>query len=732
MKLHTVVNDKITTNCDDEIDFGLDNQSTGQMISLVTSLYQNPEMAFVRETCSNAYDAHAIAGNLGKPFDFHLPTRLEPYVRIRDYGTGLSEDFMRNSYTKAGLSTKRDDNGQIGGFGVGRLSFLNVADQAAITSYYNGTKIITAINKGEYGNLKMQIQYVGETDEANGLELQFPVEPNRINAFTTAVQDYFKRIERVHPNWVGYKPTIDMVSYGERNELWATRKTGGSGIFAVMGGVAYPFSADAIRGDDDFEKVSALIGTDMDLFFDIGQVIPIPSREALDMNIKTRKALLERLLVVREKIITGLTKKINDCKYLFEAIAVYQETLEPLSWSMTHFVNNLDLDFDGVKLRNNRIVEVKSPTVKVKIDDKEVHTQTVTFYSRVKKSGGGSFWRTKATPNLQIEAKNFDKAIFVLHDLVKGMRPTIDYNYGSESDVFLVSQIKDKGLKKTKQALIKMGVPKSNIKFSSELDEIPKEERVSSIRSNTVFTQLNTDFIGRNTRNCGDYVEMADLEEGTVYVQAFNCEIISEDFVFSNRYNFLRRYDIIPKTKVVVINKTQYRHIDSNWISMEDYISQFDVEYEKFKKKAKTYAVVSHRANLLKAYTKPMLSEKKRYWDEQDLTINAKYQAPLSKMLTINYGADRNDLNDLVYMFAKSISTIKTIKKKFVSLKSEEEIESFCRLVGLDFESVKVQGTPTCRAFIRMTNLRDSYFYKVAEENGNLNPKLLIKELTND
>ena len=85
-------------------------------------VYTKKERAVIRELACNAHDSHVMAGTTDVPFDVHLPTQLESWFSIRDYGTGLSDRDIRNVFSGIGISTKRDSNEVIGCFGIGSLS----------------------------------------------------------------------------------------------------------------------------------------------------------------------------------------------------------------------------------------------------------------------------------------------------------------------------------------------------------------------------------------------------------------------------------------------------------------------------------------------------------------------------------------------------------------------------------------------------------------------------------
>src|SRR5665213_3254503 len=95
-------------------------QDQGMLFDILRSkMYSNPILAICREISSNARDAHREAGKPELPIEIHLPLGLEPYYSIKDYGPGISPDRMINIFIKYTASTKREDNMQTGGFGLG-------------------------------------------------------------------------------------------------------------------------------------------------------------------------------------------------------------------------------------------------------------------------------------------------------------------------------------------------------------------------------------------------------------------------------------------------------------------------------------------------------------------------------------------------------------------------------------------------------------------------------------
>mgnify|MGYP001258182542 FL=1 len=88
---------------------------------LSSGLYSDRIKAIIRELSCNAVDAHVMAKN-SEPFLVHLPSNLEPWFSVRDYGIGLSENDVMNLYSTYFESTKTESNDQIGALGLGSKS----------------------------------------------------------------------------------------------------------------------------------------------------------------------------------------------------------------------------------------------------------------------------------------------------------------------------------------------------------------------------------------------------------------------------------------------------------------------------------------------------------------------------------------------------------------------------------------------------------------------------------
>lgn len=172
---------------------------------LSDGLYSNKIGSMIRELLCNAYDAHKAAGTLDTPITVELPTFLEPNFRIRDYGTGLSEEDMKRIYTTYFESTKSNDNEFIGGFGLGSktpLCYNN--EQFFVRSYFNGKTYLYNVSIGESGAPILTKWDESDTDEPNGLEIEVAVRKEDMETFKTELIKFNL--------WAGFNLNVNGVS----------------------------------------------------------------------------------------------------------------------------------------------------------------------------------------------------------------------------------------------------------------------------------------------------------------------------------------------------------------------------------------------------------------------------------------------------------------------------------------------------------------------------------------
>ena len=211
---------------------------TSEMIKLLSAhTYSDRILATVREPLSNAYDSQVRAGTLHIPAEVHLPTPLEPWFSVRDYGTGLSQEDVFKYFLGYGESDKRNTNDEIGGKGIGAKAFYAYTDQATITSWFHGTKRVFNLAKDASGIPQGILIHHEPTIEPDGLEVQIPA--RNFHEFEDKAKQVLRYLELPYNCNIPLnieKPTIlysDIIA-GYRLEL-----TGDNESKILMGGIAY-------------------------------------------------------------------------------------------------------------------------------------------------------------------------------------------------------------------------------------------------------------------------------------------------------------------------------------------------------------------------------------------------------------------------------------------------------------------------------------------------------------
>lgn len=187
MKLNTESGVVSTNNIDNQsMDFGIGDVST--IIDILRNrLYSNPIRTLTQEYLCNARDSHREAGREDIPLKVTLPTRLDSVLKIRDYGVGLSPDRVRDVFVNYGSSTKRKDNIQTGGFGIGAKSAWAYTDSFVVVSYHEGKARTYVAHTGKSSNGTLELMSEEVTSEPNGVEVQIPVKESDIEFFINAV-----------------------------------------------------------------------------------------------------------------------------------------------------------------------------------------------------------------------------------------------------------------------------------------------------------------------------------------------------------------------------------------------------------------------------------------------------------------------------------------------------------------------------------------------------------------
>ena len=275
---------------------------------LSDKIYSDKELAIIRELSCNAHDSHVVAGTQDVPFDIHLPTQLEPWFCIRDYGTGLADDEIADIYSAIGVSTKRHTNELIGAFGVGSLSPYSMCDSFTVRSFQHGVVRTYQCMRDEKRVPKVLPLGEASTDEPNGLEIKLTV-AGKVSQFETAAEKVFLFWDGTIPNinnqHVVRKCEQQRDAYIFQGDDFGLTPSWGN-MMAVMGNICYKIPSQL----DEFD-------IDGYLKFDLGELEFDTARENLSMTDKTKAALSAKFASVKDSLQDIAIAQIEEQDTLF-------------------------------------------------------------------------------------------------------------------------------------------------------------------------------------------------------------------------------------------------------------------------------------------------------------------------------------------------------------------------------------------------------------------------------
>lgn len=269
---------------------------------LSSNIYTHKVRAVLREISCNAYDAH-VAANNPNPFKVHLPTYLEPWLGVRDYGTGLSEDDIRTVYTTYFFSTKTDSNDYIGALGLGSKSPFCLVESFTVTSYFGGEKRVYNCFKNSDGEPQIALLTSCASDEPRGLEVLVPGLHRQTFEFENeaiSVFQFFDRLPEINSQHVMECIESNRAKYILQGDGFAFNGDHGAPR-AVMGNVAYdiPYSCSSNLGMDGYIR------------FGIGELSFDPGREKLSLDEQTKENLSRRLNEVSEMVADQAAQQVE-------------------------------------------------------------------------------------------------------------------------------------------------------------------------------------------------------------------------------------------------------------------------------------------------------------------------------------------------------------------------------------------------------------------------------------
>lgn len=325
---------EIASSVGDKQSFGFNPDSA--LFEILSNLYDDRIVAIMRELSTNAYDAHADAGKEDVPFEVHLPTMIEPWFAVRDYGTGMSHEKVLNLYTIYGKSDKTENNDVDGAFGIGSKSPFAYADNFSVESYYNGEKNTYMMYLSEDKTPCVSLVSSENTTEPNGVRIQLATKQEDERWWhQKASRVYFPfRTKPVFNN------DIDITNIYDYKEALTIELNDGTVVWFIENA---PIRSEIIQGNvayrvdflnlnynwpnEDIRFLDHVVYGRQMVFFEFpqGSFRPAPTRESLQNDDRTVEKLVKAVKELRSKYHERILEKARSADKIYDALSLFSQ-----------------------------------------------------------------------------------------------------------------------------------------------------------------------------------------------------------------------------------------------------------------------------------------------------------------------------------------------------------------------------------------------------------------------
>lgn len=325
------------------LNMGISDNAEDQLMILnvlSSTLYTDKVAAVLREYGCNAFDANVEAGKGTVPIVVSLPNKMEPSLCIRDFGFGMTEDQIANTFVKLGRSTKRQSNEFTGMLGIGSKSGFAYGDSFMVTSYTGGTKTVYNAFRDRGAPRLARMLVVKDFGEPDGIEIKVPVRIEHFEEFRQKAERVY-RYFKVRPKITGAR--VDFLDSERIMSGQGWHYTGSGKSIAIMGNVGYDLTSSGMGGYASSLPNAARVLLDLgvELEFEIGDLEIAASREGLQYKDVTKKAVLIRLNHMVAAIGQKFTADITAAPSLWAAHQLYGEIFEKLGSQNTRSLKDV-------------------------------------------------------------------------------------------------------------------------------------------------------------------------------------------------------------------------------------------------------------------------------------------------------------------------------------------------------------------------------------------------------
>lgn len=306
---------------------------------LLNTIYTNKIRAAIRETATNAFDAHVAAGTAHLPFDMQLPTVGNPTFRIRDYGESMSHQQVMHLYTTVFESSKEDTNSQVGQLGLGSKAPFAYTDAFTVVAWKDGEKRTYLANIDDEGRPMLRHLGTVASDEPQGIEISFPVEQQHFGEFVEEARQVCLGFD-IKPNMLSGPLDVPEPLFKDGN--WRVFQGLPNGV--RQGCVIYPVMNHQLHFDSPLNHGYGFV-----VDVPIGTVDIAANREALSLDDDTKRKVVEAFEAAAKEFLKYVQKQVEAAPNRLEAeIAFYK-------WSKScmniNYVRRIGIKWRGEALK---------------------------------------------------------------------------------------------------------------------------------------------------------------------------------------------------------------------------------------------------------------------------------------------------------------------------------------------------------------------------------------------
>lgn len=264
---------------------------------LSKKLYSRPIYTVIQEYLSNGYDANVKAGRTGDPVIMTLRYNdsNQWYVAFTDFGVGMTENDVFETFAQYGASDKQDSEDQIGMMGLGSKSaFSYVEDDNMFFVKTVKDGFISEYMVKKIGIGEQEVYMIApptKTEMPNGTSVWFYVKPEDVNNFVKAAKDRACFIPNMIFDFDESLPQIKQTVFEQEHFVYSPINDQQKEMFVLLGNIPYRINWEQVGWE---YRVSYPFAIKLSLK---DGVYPTPNREEL-----TYDSQKHAVKIIREKL----------------------------------------------------------------------------------------------------------------------------------------------------------------------------------------------------------------------------------------------------------------------------------------------------------------------------------------------------------------------------------------------------------------------------------------------